>query len=59
VFADNYGTRFFAAKLTEDLRCLAVESFSELNIAWNWLRPPVAFDVSIFSNVAHVWGLSF
>ena len=51
--ADNYCSRLFAPELSEDLRGLAVESFSELHIAWNWFWPPIAFDVSIWSDVAH------
>src|SRR5438445_785112 len=56
MFADNYCARLFAPKLSEDLRGLAIESLAKLNVVRNWLRPPIAFDVSIFSNVAHICG---
>jgi hypothetical protein len=51
--ADNYCARFLAPKPSKDLRGLAIKSVAELNIARNWLWPPIAFDVSVLSNVAH------
>jgi hypothetical protein len=56
MLADNYGTRFFAAKFPENLRALTIKSFAELNVVRDGLRPPIAFDASIFSNVAHNFG---
>jgi hypothetical protein len=54
VLADNYGVRFFAPKLSEDLRGLAIKSFAKLNVVRNWLWPPIAFDASILPHVAHI-----
>jgi hypothetical protein len=53
MFADNYGVRLFAPKLAEDLRGLAIESLAKFDIWRDRLWPPIAFDVSIFFNVAH------
>ena len=53
VFADHNCARSFADQLAENLGGLAIKSFAKLNILRNWLWPPIAFDVSIFSNVAH------
>ena len=52
MFADDDSARSFAPKLSEDLGALAIKSFAKLDIRRNWLRPPVVFDASIFSNVA-------
>src|SRR4030095_6383019 len=51
MFADNHGARFFALKSPTDLRALAIESLAKLHIWWNRIRPPVAFDASIFADV--------
>ena len=51
--ADNYGTRFPAAKFAKDLGALTIKSFAELDVAWNRMRPPIVLDMSIRSDVAH------
>src|ERR1051326_2531434 len=53
VFADNHGARLLAAKPAEDLRGLAIKSRPELNVCGDRLRPPIAFDVPVLSDVAH------
>ena len=53
VFADDDCARFFASKLSKNLRALAIKAVAELNVRRDRLRPPVTFDVAIFSNVAH------
>jgi hypothetical protein len=53
MLADNYCTRFPAAKFPEDLRALTVKSFAELDVAWNRMRPPIVLDMSIRFDVAH------
>src|SRR5215831_9892547 len=57
MFADDYCTRLYAAKLPKYLCALAIKSLAKLDIWWDRLRPPVAFDPSIFSNVAHEFGV--
>jgi hypothetical protein len=51
--ADKYCARFLALQPSKDLCGLAIKSVAELHIARNWLWPPIAFDVSVLSNVAH------
>jgi hypothetical protein len=51
--ADDDGTRIVAAKLPKDLRALAIKSFTKFHIWRDRLRPPIAFDMPILSNVAH------
>src|SRR5436190_22746515 len=53
MFTDDDCVRFFAPKLSKDLRALAIKSLAECDIRRDRLRPPVAFDAAIFSDVAH------
>src|SRR5438034_256493 len=53
MFTDNDCARFFASELSENLRALAIKALAKCNIRRDRLRPPIAFDVPIFSNVAH------
>src|SRR5215813_8642347 len=53
MFADYDCAWLLAPKLSKDLRALAIETLAELDIRRDWLRPPIAFNISIFSNVAH------
>ena len=53
MLADNYCSRFFAPKLSEDLGAFTIKSFAKLNVLRNGLRPPIAFNMSILSDVAH------
>src|ERR1043166_8504837 len=53
MFADDDCPGFFASQLPKDLRALAIKSLAECDIRRNRLRPPIAFDLPIFSNVAH------
>src|SRR4030095_14204460 len=57
VFADDDGARFFASKFSKNLRGLAIKAVAECDIRRDRLRPPIAFDVPIFSNVAHEFGV--
>jgi len=53
VFADHNCARSFADQLAKNLCTLAVKSFAKFHIFRDRLRPPIAFYVSILSNVAH------
>jgi hypothetical protein len=53
MLADDDCVQFFAAKMSKDLRALAIKPFTKLHVARNWVRPPVAFDVSIVFDVGH------
>ena len=53
VFTDHNCARFFADQFAKNLRALAVKSFAKFHIFRDWLRPPIAFNVSILSDVAH------
>src|ERR1039457_6460788 len=50
---DDDRARIFAAQKTENLRGFAIETFAELDIRWDRMRPPIAFDMSILFDVAH------
>src|SRR5262249_4380800 len=51
--ADNDSARFFAPKLSKDLRALAIKSFAEFDIRWDRILPPVTFYIWICSSGAH------
>lgn len=53
MFANGYRSRFFSPKFSKDLRTLAIKALPELDVRRDRLRPPITFDVSVFSNVAH------
>src|ERR671919_688766 len=53
MFADNDCARFFASKFTKNLRAFAIKAVAKCDTRRDRLRPPIAFDVPIFSNVAH------
>ena len=53
VFTDHNCARFFADQLAKNLRALAVKSLAKFHIFRDRLRPPIAFNVSILSDVAH------
>src|SRR5712691_12590093 len=58
MFADEHGTRLFAAKFPENLRTLAIKPFAKLDVWRDRIRPPVRFDMSIRPDVAHHCGAS-
>jgi hypothetical protein len=53
MFTDDDCARFFASELSKNLRALAIKAFRELDVRGDRLRPPIALDASVFSNVAH------
>src|SRR6267142_5023837 len=53
MFTDDDCARFFASEHSKDLRALAIKAVAKCDIRRDRLRPPIAFDVPIFSNVAH------
>jgi hypothetical protein len=53
MFADHNSARFFASKLSKNLRALAIKAVAKCDIWRDRFRPPIAFDAPIFSNVAH------
>ena len=53
MFTDDDCARFFASEHSKDLRALAIKALVKCDIRRDRFRPPIAFDVPIFSNVAH------
>ena len=53
MFTDDDCARFFASEHSKDLRALAIKAVAKCDIRRDRFRPPIAFDVPIFSNVAH------
>src|SRR5437762_4827070 len=53
MFADDDCPRFFASELSKNLRTLAIKAVAKVDVRRDRLLPPVAFDVPVFSNVAH------
>ncbi len=53
MFTDDDCARFFASEHSKDLRALAIKALAKCDIRRDGFRPPIAFDVPIFSNVAH------
>ena len=53
VVPDDERARIFVAQKTENLRGLAIKTFAEFDIRWNRVVPPIAFDMSIWFDVAH------
>src|SRR6266550_804707 len=53
MFTDDNCARCFASEHSKDLRALAIKAFPKCDVRRDGLRPPIAFDVPIFSNVAH------
>src|SRR4030095_7188406 len=53
MFADDDCAGIFASEESKDLRALAIKAFADLHIRRDRLLPPIAFDVPVFSNVAH------
>src|SRR4030095_12683623 len=53
VFADDDCARFFASEFSKNLRALAIKALAKCDIRRDRFRPPIPFDVSVFSNVAH------
>jgi hypothetical protein len=58
MFTYNDCARFFASEESKDLRALAIKTLAELHVRRDRLLPPVVFNVSVFSNVAHVFGVA-
>jgi hypothetical protein len=59
MFADDHCARFFASEKSENLRGFAIKPFAKFDVWWNRFRPPIAFHVTIFFNVAHgFWGFA-
>src|SRR5205809_3954243 len=56
MFADDDCVWLFAPQLPKDLRALAVKALAKLDVRWDRLRPPVAFNLPIFFTVAHEIG---
>ncbi len=54
VLTDHNRLSLTAAEMTKNLRGLAIKSFAKLHVRWNRMRPPIAFNMSILSDVAHV-----
>ena len=50
---DDDCARFFASEESKDLRALAIKALAKYDIRRDRFRPPIAFDVPIFFNVAH------
>ena len=57
MFTDNDCARFFASEESKDLRALAIKALAKYDIRRDWFPPPIAFDVPIFSNVTHGFGV--
>ena len=53
MFTDDDCARFFASEESKDLRALAIKALAKYDIRRDRFRPPIIFDVPIFSNVAH------
>ena len=53
MFTDDDCARFFASEESKNLRALAIKAVAKCDIRRDRLRPPIAFDVPIFSNIAH------
>jgi hypothetical protein len=53
MFADDHCARVFVSEKSENLRGLAIKALAKYYIRRDWFPPPIAFDVPIFSNVAH------
>ena len=53
VFTYDDCARFFASEESKDLRALAIKAVAKCDIRRDRFRPPIAFDVPIFPNVAH------
>ena len=53
MFADEYCARFFVSEESKDLRAFAIKALAKYDIRRNRFGPPIAFNVSILSNVAH------
>ncbi len=53
MFTDDDCARFFASEHSKDLRALAIKALAKCDVRRDGFRPPIAFDVPIFSNVAH------
>jgi hypothetical protein len=53
MFTDDDCARFFASEFSENLCALAIKALAKCHIRRDRLRPPIAFDMPIFSNVAH------
>jgi len=54
MLAEHDGAGAFIAQKSKDLRSLAIETFAELHVWRNRLRPPIALYMSILFDVAHV-----
>src|SRR4030095_776159 len=53
VFADDDCARFFASEFSKNLRGLAIKAVAKCDIWRDRFGPPIAFNVPIFSDVAH------
>jgi hypothetical protein len=53
MFANYDCARFFASEHSKNLRALAIETLAELHVRRDRLLPPIVFNVSVLSNVAH------
>src|SRR5437016_1733059 len=53
MFANHDCARFFASEHSKNLRALAIEALAELHVRRDRLLPPVVFNVSVLSDVAH------
>jgi hypothetical protein len=58
MFTHDDCARFFASEESKDLRALAIKALAKYDIRRDRFPPPIAFDVPIFSNVAHDFGVS-
>ena len=53
MFTDDDCAQFFASEESKDLRALAIKAVAKCDIWRDRFGPPIAFNVPIFSNVAH------